>query len=152
MIDITPEKLPVLANGGMLSRYVDQIKTRIHARAILLKDDQTKVAIVVVDSCMMGRPLLDEVKALASKRSGIAPDHILISATHAHSAPSSFACLGTDADPTYVPFLRDKLVEVIATAQATLQPARVGFAKEDAADFTALRQWIRRPDQGKRMK
>jgi hypothetical protein len=145
--DITPEKLPVLANGGMLSRYVDQIKTRIHARAILLKDDQTEVAIVVVDSCMMGRPLLDEVKALAAKRSGIAPDHILISATHAHSAPSSFACLGTDADPTYVPFLRDKLVEVIATAQATLQPARVGFAKEDAADFTALRQWIRRPDR-----
>jgi hypothetical protein len=84
---------------------------------------------------------------LAAKRSGIAPDHILISATHAHSAPSSFACLGTDADPTYVPFLRDKLVEVIATAQATLQPARVGFAKEDAADFTALRQWIRRPDR-----
>ena len=57
------------------------------------------------------------------------------------------SCLGTDADPAYVPFLREKLVEAIATAQAHLEPARIGFAKGDAADFTALRQWIMRPDR-----
>src|SRR5204863_4557611 len=66
---------------------------------------------------------------------------------HAHSAPASMGCLGTDADPAYVPFLRDKIVEAIAAAQKNLEPARVGFAKGDAANFTALRQWIRRPDR-----
>jgi hypothetical protein len=96
---------------------------------------------------MMGRALLDEAKALAAKRTGIAADRMLISATHAHSAPASMGCLGTSADPAYVPFLRDKLVEVIAVAQANLEPARVGFAKADAAAFTALRRWIRRPDR-----
>ncbi len=147
VIDITPPKLPVLVNGGMLSRYVDKINTRVNARAIVVADDKTQIAIVVADSCMMGRPLLDEAKALAAKRTGIDTDHILISATHAHSAPASMACLGTDADPAYVPFLRDKLVEAIAAAQANLVPARVGFAKGNAAEFTALRQWIRRPDR-----
>jgi pimeloyl-ACP methyl ester carboxylesterase len=29
VIDITPPKLPVLVNGGMMSRYVDKIKTPI---------------------------------------------------------------------------------------------------------------------------
>ena len=147
VIDITPPKLPVLANGGMLSRSVDKIKTRIHARAIALADGKTQIAVVVVDSCMMSRPLLDEAKSLAEKRTGIPANRMLISATHAHSVPSSMGCLGTEPDPAYVPFLRDKLVEAVAAAQAALEPARVGFAKASAADFTALRQWIKRPDR-----
>lgn len=146
-IDITPTKLPVLVNGGMTSRSVDKINTRIHARAIALADGKEQIAIVVVDTCMMPRPLLDEVKALAAKRTGIPSNRILISAVHTHSTPSSMGCLGTDADENYVPFLRDKLVEAIAAAQAALEPARVGFAKGNAAEFTALRQWIRRPDR-----
>lgn len=147
VVDITPEKLPVLVNGGMLSRSVEKVNTRVHARAIALADGKTQAALVVVDSCMMGRPMLDEVKALAAKRTGIARDHILISATHAHSAPASMGCLGTDPDPAYVPFLVGKLVSVIAEAQSRETPARIGFAKADAADYTALRQWIRRPDR-----
>jgi hypothetical protein len=59
VIDITPPKLPVLVNGGMLSRYVDKINTRVNARAIVATDGKESV---VVDSCMMGRELLDEVK------------------------------------------------------------------------------------------
>lgn len=147
VVDITPPRLPVLVNGGMLSRSVEKIKTRIHARALALADGKEQLVIVVVDSCMMTRELLDESKALAVKRTGIPADRMLISATHAHSAPSSMGCLGTDPDPAYVPFLRDQLVETIAAAQGALEPAQIGFATGNAADFTALRQWIRRPDR-----
>lgn len=147
IVDITPPKLPVLVNGGMFSRSVAKIKTRIHARAIAMTDGKTQLAIVVADSCMMSRPLLDEAKALAEKRSGIPANRMLISATHAHSVPSSMGCLGTDPDPAYVPFLRDRLVEAVVAAKSAMEPARVGFGKGNAADFTALRQWIRRPDR-----
>jgi len=147
VVDVTPAVLPVLVNGGMLNRSVEKVNTRVNARALVLGDGREQIAIVVVDSCMMGRPLLDEAKALAAKRTGIAANRILITATHAHSAPSAFACLGTDADPRYIPFLRDKLVEAVVAAQQNLEPARVGWAKGNAAEFTALRQWIRRPDR-----
>lgn len=147
VVDVTPTQLPVLVNGGMLSRSVDTVKTRINARAIVLDDGKERLAIVVVDSCMMPRPLLDDAKALAALRTDIRADHMLISATHTHSAPSSLSCLGTDADPNYVPFLRDKLAEAIAAAEANLEPARVGWAVGNAAEFTALRRWIRRPDR-----
>jgi hypothetical protein len=147
VVDVTPDKLPVLVNGGMLSRTVEKVNTRVNARAIALADGKTQAAIVVVDSCMMGCPLLDEAKALAAKRTGIPANRILISATHAHSAPASMGCLGTEADPDYVPFLVGKLVEAVAAAQANLEPAQAGFAVGNAADFTALRQWIRRPDR-----
>lgn len=146
-IDVTPSQLPVLVNGGMLSRSIGAINTRVHARAVALADGREQLVLVVVDSCMMNRELLDAAKASASKRTGIPADRMLISATHAHGAPSSMGCLGTDPDPNYVPFLREKLVEAVAAAQAALEPARIGFARGNAADFTALRRWIRRPDR-----
>ncbi len=147
VVDVTPEVLPVLVNGGMISRSLDKVNTRVHARALALADGREQLVIVVVDSCMIGRPLLDEVKALATQRTGLARDRILISATHTHTAPASMGCLGTDADPRYVPFLRAKLVEAIAAAQANLEPAQIGWAKADADAFNATRQWIRRPDR-----
>jgi hypothetical protein len=147
VIDVTPTELPVLVNGGMLSREVDTVKTPLNARAIVLDDGDDRIAIVVVDSCMMPRPLLDEAKAEASSRTGIRANRILISATHTHSAPSSMGCLGTDPDPSYVPFLRGKLVEAIEAAAKNLEPARVGWGVIDASEYTALRRWIRRPDR-----
>jgi len=147
LIDVTPAKLPVLVNGGMTSRSLDRIRTRVSARAIVFADSQDRAALVVVDSCMIGRVLLDQVKTLAAAKTGIPTSHILISATHAHSAPASMGCLGTDADPDYVPFLRNCLVEVIERALSKLQPAKIGFARTSAPEYTALRQWIRRPDR-----
>lgn len=146
-VDVTPESLPVIVNGGMLSRKTDKITTRLNARALALSDGDTKVVIVVVDSCMMPRPLLDEAKLLASRRTGIPTDRMLISATHTHTAGSCMGALGTPADPDYVPFLKEKLAETIVAAVATLKPAKIGFARADAAEFTALRRWIRRPDR-----
>ncbi len=147
VVDATPVQLPVLINGGMLSRSADQVKTPINARAIVVDDGRDRLGIVVVDSCMMPRPLLDEAKNLASQRTKIRPDHMLIAATHSHSAPSSMGCLGTSADPTYIPYLREKLAEALAAAEANLAPARVGWAVANAEAFTALRRWIRRPDR-----
>ena len=147
VVDATPIQFPVFVNGGMTSRSLDFVKTKINVRAIVLDDGKSRIAIAVVDSCMMPRPFLDEAKQLASQRTNIRPDHMLISATHTHSAPASMSCLGTDADPNYVPYLREKIAEALAAAEANLEPARVGWAVANAAEFTALRRWIRRPDR-----
>jgi hypothetical protein len=147
VLDVTPSQLPVLVNGGMLSRSANKVKTPLRARALVLDDGRERLAIVVVDSCMIPRPLADEAKQLAAQRTKLRPDHILIAATHSHSAPSCMGCLGTDADPAYVPYLRGKLADAIAAAEANLEPARIGWAVRNAAEFTALRRWIRRPDR-----
>ena len=48
-VDITPQQFPVLVNGGMLNRSVDNVKSRLFARAIVLDDGHDRIAIVVVD-------------------------------------------------------------------------------------------------------
>ena len=98
VVDVTPATLPVIVNGGMTARTTDQITTRLKARAIAVADASTTIVIVVVDSCMMPRPLLDDAKQLASRRTGIPTDHMLISATHTHTAGSCMGALGTPAD------------------------------------------------------
>lgn len=147
LVDVTPLTFPVLVNGNMLSNSASKATSKLYARAIVVDDGNERVAIVVVDSCMMPRPLLDDAKQLAAQRTKIRPDHMLISATHTHTAPAAMGCLGTDADPTYVPYLREKLAEAIAAAEANLEPARVGWGVKNAAEYTALRRWILRPDR-----
>lgn len=147
IVDVTPQKFPVIVNGSMVSRTVDKVKTSLSARGLAISDGETTVVLVVVDSCMMPRPLLDEVKQKASALTGIPPGRMLISATHTHSAGSCIGALGTPPDPNYVPFLKSRLIDTIVAASKSLQPARIGFAKTSAPEFTAVRRWIHRPDR-----
>jgi len=144
IVDITPQQFPVFINGGFTARKGEP--RDVKARAVVLDDGTTKIAMVVADSCILPKDLIDASKALASDRTGIPADHIMISATHTHTAPSAISALGTPADETYVPYLRLRLADAIAEAAAKLEPAVVGFGSIDASEFTALRRWVLRPD------
>ncbi len=117
-VDVSPPDLPVIVNGGFLENHANTVHDPLQARALVLDDGATRLAIVVVDSCMMPRDLLDRAKALAHDATGIPTDHILISATHTHSAPSAMGALGSSPDPHYVAFLPGRIAEAIAQADA----------------------------------
>ena len=95
----------------------------------------------------MPRELLDRAKALASEKTGIPTERMLISATHTHSAPAAMGALGCPADPAYVALLPGRIAEAIERAAANLVPARVGWAAIDDDRHTFCRRWIRRPDR-----
>ena len=134
-VDITPVTFPVIVNGSFEERTADRAVDRLFARAFVLADGATRVAIVVVDSCMLPRELLDDAKGRASALTGIPVEHLLISATHTHSAPAAMGCLGSRADPEYPAFLVPQLVRAIQLANERLQPVRVGWAKVQAPNI-----------------
>ncbi|QDU93569.1 hypothetical protein [Lignipirellula cremea] len=144
-IDITPLQLPVIVNGGMSERTSSTIVDRLHARCLVLDDGVAQAAIVVVDSCMIPRDLLDEAKAAASKATGIPVSQMLISATHAHSAPSVFGCLGSDVDEPYRRFLPTQIAKGIQMAHARLQPARIGWGKDSDPKNVFVRRFLMKP-------
>ncbi len=144
-IDITPLELPVLVNGNMSAVLADTVNDRLHARCLVLDDGTSQAAIVIVDSCMIPRDLLDDAKELASQATGIPTSRMLISSTHTHSAPSSYGCLGTDADPKYIKFLPPQIAKGIAQAHKNLAPARIGWGMGRDAKNVANRHWVMKP-------
>ena len=112
-VDITPLQFPVRVNGMVEERTADRAADALMSRALVLDDGSVQLAIVVVDSLMLPREMLDDVKQQAAKLTGIPEDRMLISATHTHSAPSAMACLGSRVDPEYAQFLPSQIVRSI---------------------------------------
>lgn len=144
-IDVSPTEFPVIVNGGMNERIAEKLLDPLHARCLVLDDGSEQLAIVVVDSCMMPRVLLDEAKAMASQATGIRSDRILISATHTHSAPSVMACLGSRRDEVYSRFLPNQIAKGIKLAQDRLAPARIGWAMGRDEGNVFSRRWLMKP-------
>lgn len=151
-IDITPLELPVLVNGGMLSRSIDKIVDRLHARCLVLDDGDARIAIVVVDSCLLPRDLLDNAKAMASKATGIPTSHMLISATHTHTAPSVTGALGTKADKKYAAFLPGQIAKGITMANDRLTAARIGWGMKKDPRNVFVRRFLMKPGTARETK
>jgi hypothetical protein len=146
-VDVTPQTFPIFCSGNFLPRAGKFADGNLFIRALVLDDGQTKIAIAVADSLMMPRSLLDRAKQLASARSGIPADRMLISATHTHSAPPVMGALGTDLNEEYARMFQDALVNAIAGAAERLRPARIGWKVVQDYDHTHCRRWIMRTDR-----
>jgi len=144
-MDITPREFPVIINGGVSERKADHAVDPLHARCLVLDDGATQIAIAIVDSCLIPRSLLDEAKKAASAATGIPTERMLISATHTHSAPSVFACLGTDCDERYAAYLPGRIAEGIKVAQQNLTPARIGWAVGQDRKNVFCRRYLMKP-------
>ena len=146
-IDIAPRQFPVIVNGGFLKAQATRLNDTIQSKCVVLDDGETRLAIVVVDVCMMTRELLDQTKAIAREKTGIPIDRMLISATHTHSAPSTMGALGTPPDTNYTATLPARIADSIDRAVHNLEPARIGWAVVEDEEHTYCRRWIRRPDK-----
>jgi len=147
MVDITPTVFPVIVNGMVEERTATMAHDALMARALVLDAGNERIAIVVVDSLMMARAMLDEVKEQAQQLTGIPTDRMLISATHTHSAPSAMPCLGSRVDPEYAQFLPGQIVRSIVQANERLTPAQVGWAVITDDQHNHCRRWIFRSDR-----
>src|SRR5690606_26012748 len=110
--DITPP-LGTLINGEFQCRYANKIHDPLYAKSLVLKQGDTVLVFVIVDICAMQQDFLDEIKTDIQKVTGISKSHILISATHTHSAGAIADLLMGHADLAYRKKLRDILVDLV---------------------------------------
>jgi hypothetical protein len=143
--DVTPEHFPVSVNGGFQDRQATAATDRLHARCLVLADGRTKVALAVVDSCMIPRELIDEAKRRASARTGIPAGHILVSATHTHTAPTVAGIFQSEPDERYVALLTQRIADGIARADANLAPAEAGWGVAEEPGELFNRRWWMKP-------
>jgi neutral ceramidase len=108
-VDVTPSQGELPKNGyGILDR--------LYARAIVIDNGATSAALVTVDAGAIAEPLWQAVSQSIAKDLGMPPTHVLLTATHTHSA-------GGQRSPDYA----QKIVEAVRLAKQRLTPARVGY-------------------------
>lgn len=145
-VDVTPRKFPISVNGNMSDHKAVKAHDLLHASCIVLHDGTTQLAIVVVDSCMIPREILDSAKQQANKLTGIPVDRILISATHAHSCPAVGGVFQSDPDVEYSQFLAERIAAGIHQAHQNLGLAQLawGVGRNEAQVFNR-RWWLKEP-------
>lgn len=142
-VDITPTEFPVNMPGGFSKNLADKAHDPFHARALVLDDGKTTIAMVVVDVLGAGPDVLNEAKAIAAAKTGMAVDKMLISSTHTHSGPS--VNTRSEAASRYYKRFVEGIAESIIKAHAALRPASVGAAAHPLPDEVFNRRWYLKP-------
>ncbi len=130
---VTPDPLLPVSGGLGPSKAADRKQGELTVRALVLENQGQRLALVSVDFLGFPAVLGDRIR---HRVKGIPADHILIGATHTHSAPDVYAFPdgkgGTTADLKYL----DRVVELTAAAineaLGSLQPASIRLASGEA--------------------
>ena len=125
--DITPEG-NVWLDGMLRAHPSEGVHDRLYARVLVLSntaETRQAFALVSVDVCVLGEEMTRAVQQGVEARTGIPAPHIIVAATHTHSAPSTLGLLAPREDG-YVQELTGKLIALIEDAVGNLQPAGLG--------------------------
>jgi neutral ceramidase len=143
-VNITPQQWPLQMIGSFHERLATKAHDPLRARAIVCDDGQTRIAIVIVDNCLIGRNYIDAAKALAAKRTKVRGDRILVAATHTHSAPPGKDRLTNRTDAVHRAYF-NQLVEGIAAAivqaEKNLAPAELAHGMALVPEEIFNRRW-----------
>lgn len=156
-VDITPP-IGCRMAGYFNERLATGIHDPLHAKAIVLRQGAEQLALVCCDLISASRHVTTRARARASERTGIPASHIVICATHSHTGPMfegplrdyfhADALQKGAADPRepmdYPSWLSERLVQVIADAEANLRPAQLqaGIAQQEGLSFNR-RYWMK---------
>ncbi len=141
---ITPPAGAAMA-GYYSNRAATGVHDDLHAKALVFEKDGMRIALVACDLANLPRPYSEAARRIILDQTGIAPDHVMISATHSHTGPvlltqpSRYNLEGEmkRIAEEYAAALPGKIAESVARAVAALQPARVRSAigREDSLAF-----------------
>ncbi len=142
-VDITPKVFPLDMPGGFSANMAESAHDPLYARALVLDDGQTALALVVVDNLGAPPDVLEEVKTIASAKTGMPPDKMLICSTHTHSGPPLSS--RTEPEKAYRALFIQGVAESIVQAHAARRPAAVGAASHPLPDEVFNRRWYLKP-------
>jgi hypothetical protein len=117
---------------GFSSRvgFVESIASDLTATTLVLENDETTLAIVALDICLLPISRADTLRRRIGEAIGAPASHVLVNFSHTHSAP---AFPGWQPEPPaqtalqeqYWEDLLSRTVASAAQAKAALRPARV---------------------------
>lgn len=140
--NITPP-LGSLIIGNWGQPEATHIHDELYVRSLVLRNGDDSMVIVVCDNLSIDREVFDQARQRLHEKTGIAGEHMLMSATHTHSGPSARQGNGLDAGELteYQQFVADRVVDGVLRAINQLEPAQVGFGSGSEPEEVFNRRW-----------
>lgn len=127
--------------GYFNDRIAENVADDLFAKAVVLDNGDTAVAIVVLDLVCAFRADFDRARKRAHELTGIPPQNIFMSCTHTHFGPSTAGCFNVPREEQYMHWAMDRAGDAVRMAQQRLQPAQVGHASGQCPEETHNRRW-----------
>jgi hypothetical protein len=144
-IDVSPQHFPINMLGQFYENFAETAHDPLYARAIVLKNDQSYIAMVVVDNLGVDPTAIEAAKQLAAKETNIPTHRIMISSTHTHTAPpTAITTAGTTA-AKYRELMINGIADSIVQAHQNLRAVEFGFNAKPLADEVFNRRWHLKP-------
>ena len=136
-VNITPPLgIPLIGSYGKPS---DDVLDELYAKALVLNDGSTTLAIVSADLLYMPlEEITKPVREIIKEKLGIPEQNVLICATHTHSGPEVFARAkvpregrlpASQIDQAYLATLIKKIASSVLIAHKKMTAVRIGAAK-----------------------
>lgn len=141
--NITPP-LGTLRVGSFAPYPSVHVHDELFARCLVLTHGETTLALVTVDLVGFHRSVSVEARRLISESTGIPPEHVMISATHTHSAGTAMGTTRYTNEQElddYQRFLVRRIADGVRRAKNLLRPAEVAFGKADGGKYIRSRRW-----------
>jgi hypothetical protein len=134
--------------GGWSSPPATYIHDELHARALVLDDGKTRLAIVVSDNVGIPRNVFDAAKQTVNQKTGLPVSHILMSATHTHSAASARSNDYSEGSALndYQKFVAARIADAVLLAIHNLEPAQIGWGVGREPSQVFNRRWRMKPN------
>ncbi|MGL4630128.1 MAG: hypothetical protein ACRCVT_02885, partial [Leadbetterella sp.] len=118
--DITPS-LGTIIGVDMLSHYARFIHDPLYAKALVLEQNSTKLAILVIDICIMDSAYMNDIKAKIHLETDILPQNILLSSNHNHASGDVVGLLGGAVDIAYRNRIPSLIVHAVVKANQNIR-------------------------------
>ena len=101
--DICPSRPLFLVGYPHVPRMSTGVHDPLYASALCIENESTTLIAVAIDTLFITHPLARRCRAAINQSTGVPPEHILLTATHTHSAPSTATILAWKNDPIVPP-------------------------------------------------
>jgi neutral ceramidase len=151
-VDITPPVGAWLSGYGSRDKPSEGILDPLYAKALVLDDGKSKIAIVSADLLWVPLEMTNDIRQKVQEKLGIPQQNVMICGTHTHFAPKidRIAKDWPDAaaaqiDEAYVQVLKRKIFDSIILAEKGSKQVKLGVGKGEMTEIVYNRR-TKKPD------
>lgn len=125
-VDITPP-MPVALAGHFTRRDAEGVLDPLHARAVVIGNEQAKVVFVLLDLIALTAADCDPVRHEIADSLKIPVANVCVSCTHTHTAPGVKDSFVTPREAEYLEWAKPRMIQAALNAAQSMVPAQVAW-------------------------